>query len=82
MMEVVWLKEYTEGLKEVGRHNTQDSPPTTYQVLIKIKTSGDSLQHNPELGSFGRVKKKQGSLLLQAYPKPFPTKLRKNKSVF
>lgn len=56
-MEVVWLKESTEDLKEIGRHIAKDNPSAAYQVLIKIKASGDSLQHNPELGRLGRVTK-------------------------
>lgn len=56
-MEVVWLKESIEDLKEIGRHIKKDNASAAYQVLIKIKASGDSLQHNPELGRLGRVKK-------------------------
>ena len=56
-MEVVWLEESTKDLKEIGLHIAQDNPSAAYQVLITIKASGDSLQHNPELGRLGRVKK-------------------------
>ena len=57
MMEVVWLKESTEDLKEIGRHIEKDDPTAAYRVLIIIKASGDSLQRNPELGRPGRVNK-------------------------
>jgi toxin ParE1/3/4 len=56
-MEVFWLEESVEDLKEIGRHIKKDNPIAAYQVLIKIKATGDSLQHNPELGRLGRIKK-------------------------
>ncbi len=55
MMEVVWLKESTEDLKEIGRHIEKDDPIAAYRVQTIIKASGDSLQHHPELGRPGRV---------------------------
>ena len=70
-MEVVWLKESTEDLKEIGRHIEKDSPSAAYRVLIKIKISGDALQHNPELGRLGRVKKTR-ELIIAGLPYILP----------
>ena len=57
MMEVVWLKQSTEDLREIARYIEKDDPTAAYRVLIKIKASGDSLQHSPELGRPGRIDK-------------------------
>ena len=40
MMEVVWLKESIEDLKEIGRYIEKDDPTAAYRILIKIKASG------------------------------------------
>lgn len=79
MMEVVWLKEFTEDLKEIGRHIEKDDPTAAYGVLLKIKASGDSLQHNPELGRPGRVNKTR-ELVVAGYPYILPYYI-KNKQI-
>jgi len=56
-MEVVWLKEAIQDLKEIGQFIAEDDPAAAYRVLTKIHTSGNSLQHNPNLGRTGRVAK-------------------------
>jgi len=76
MMEVVWLKEATEDLKETGRFIEQDIPGTAYRILVKIKTSADSLQSNPELGRFGRVDKTR-ELVIAGLPYIIPYTIKK-----
>jgi plasmid stabilization system protein ParE len=76
MMEVVWLKEATEDLKEIGRYIAKDDPPAAYRTLIKIKACGDSLQHNPELGRLGRVKKTR-ELVVAGLPYILPYYIQK-----
>ncbi|MBT3183197.1 MAG: type II toxin-antitoxin system RelE/ParE family toxin [Nitrospina sp.] len=75
-MEVVWLKESTNDLKAIGRHIEKDNPVAAYQVLVKIKASGDSLQHNPELGRLGRVKKTR-ELIVADLPYILPYYIKK-----
>lgn len=79
MMEVVWLKEATEDLQEIGRFIEQDSPGTAYRILIKIKASADSLQNNPELGRSGRVEGTR-ELVISGLPYIIPYTI-KNKQV-
>ncbi|MFQ5444719.1 MAG: type II toxin-antitoxin system RelE/ParE family toxin [Nitrospinales bacterium] len=55
MMDVVWLEEAVH-LKEIGRYIAEDDAQAAYRTLTKIKASGDSLQHNPQMGRPGRVK--------------------------
>lgn len=56
-MEVLWLKEAIQDLKEIGQFIEADDPAAAYRVLTKIETSGNSLLHNPHLGRPGRVDK-------------------------
>jgi len=56
-MEVLWLKEAIQDLKEIGQFIVADDPAAAYRVLTKIETSGNSLLHNPHLGRPGRVDK-------------------------
>jgi toxin ParE1/3/4 len=76
-MEVVWLKESTDDLKEIGHHIEKDNPIAAYQVLVKIKASGDSLLHNPELGRVGRVKSTR-ELIVAGLPYILPYYIKKN----
>ena len=46
-MEILWLKEAIQDLKEIGRLIAEDDPAAVYRVLTKIETLGDSLLHNP-----------------------------------
>ncbi len=55
MMEVVWLEEALQDLKEIGRYIAEDDPVAAYRVLTKIEASTNSLQHHPQLGHSGRV---------------------------
>ena len=55
MMRVVCLEEAVHDLKEIGHYIAEDDPLAAYQTLVKLKASGESLQHNPELGRPGRV---------------------------
>ena len=57
MMEVVWLDEALQDLKEIGRYIAEDDPAAAYRVLTKIEASTNSLQHHPQLGHPGRVLK-------------------------
>jgi addiction module RelE/StbE family toxin len=57
MMEVVWLDEALQDLKEIGRYIAEDDPAAAYRVLTKIEASTNSLQHHPQLGHPGRVPK-------------------------
>jgi toxin ParE1/3/4 len=57
MMEVLWLEEAIQDLKEIGRFIAEDDPAAAYRVLTKIETSGHSLLQNPHLGRQGRVAK-------------------------
>ncbi len=57
MMEVVWLEEAFQDLKEIGRYIAEDDPAAAYRVLTKIEASTNSLQHHPQLGHLGRVPK-------------------------
>jgi len=56
-MEVVWLDEALQDLKEIGRYIAEDNPASAYRVLTKIEASTHSLQHHPQLGRPGRVSK-------------------------
>jgi plasmid stabilization system protein ParE len=56
-MEVLWLQEAIQDLKEIGQFIAADDPAAAYRVLTKIETSGNSLLHNPHLGRPGRVDK-------------------------
>ena len=76
-MEVVWLYESIEDLKEIGRHIGKDNPNAAYRVLIKIKATGDSLQKNPQLGHPGRVNKTR-ELLIAGLPYILPYYIKKN----
>jgi len=69
---VVWLEESIEDLKEIGRYIGEDDPAAAYRVLIKIKASGDSLEHSPELGRLGRVKKTR-ELIVAGLPYILPS---------
>jgi len=57
MMQVVWLEEAVNDLKEIGRFIAEDDSPAAYRVLTKIKACADSLPQNPQLGRPGRVGK-------------------------
>jgi len=57
MMEVVWLDEAVNDLREIGFYIAGDDPSAAYRVLAKIKASVDFLKQNPELGRPGRVRK-------------------------
>lgn len=57
MMEVIWLEEALQDLKEIGRYIAEDNPAAAYRVLTKIEASTNSLQHHPQLGRSGRVLK-------------------------
>ena len=57
MMEVVWLDEALQDLKEIGRYIAEDDLAAAYRVLTKIEASTNSLQHHPQLGHPGRVPK-------------------------
>ena len=57
MMEVTWLEEALQDLKEIGRYIAEDDPVAAYRVLIKIEAATQSLQYHPQLGHPGRVPK-------------------------
>ena len=57
MIEVVWLEEALQDLKEIGRYIAEDDPAAAYRVLTKIEAATQSLQHHPQLGHPGRVPK-------------------------
>lgn len=75
-MEVLWLEESIKDLKEIGFHIKKDNPAAAYRVLIKIKASGDSLEHNPELGRPGRVKNTR-ELIVAGLPYILPYYIKK-----
>ncbi len=75
-MEVVWLEESVEDLKEIGRHIEKDNPSAAYQILKKINATGDSLQQNPELGRSGRVKNTR-ELIVAGLPYIIPYYIKK-----
>ncbi|KMP12122.1 toxin Y4kP [Candidatus Nitromaritima sp. SCGC AAA799-C22] len=78
-MNVVWLEEAVEDLKEIGRYIAEDDPSAAHRVLTKIKASGDSLQHNPEMGRDGRVEKTR-ELVIPGLPYILPYYI-KNKQI-
>ena len=78
-MEVVWLKEATEDLKEIGLFIEQESPQTAYRILVKIKACVDSLKSNPELGRLGRVSRTR-ELVIAGLPYIIPYTI-KNKQI-
>ena len=57
MMEVTWLEEALQDLKEIGRYIAEDDPSAAYRVLTKIEAATQSLQHHPQLGHPARVPK-------------------------
>lgn len=75
-MEVVWLKEATEDLNQIGSHIAEDNPVMAYQVLVKIKTSADTLQDHPELGRPGRVAQTR-ELVIPGLPYILPYYIKK-----
>ena len=42
MMEVKWLKEALQDLKEIGRFIAQDDPAAAYRVLSKIEAAAQT----------------------------------------
>ena len=76
MMEVVWLDEAVNDLKEIGQYIAKDDPGAAYQVLTKIKASADSLEQNPELGRPGRVAKTR-ELIIAGIPFILPYCIKK-----
>ena len=76
MMEVVWLEEALDDLKEIGRYIAEDDPLAAWRTLIKIKTSADSLQQNPERGRLGRVEKTR-ELVIPRVPYIIPYYIKK-----
>ena len=56
-MEVTWLEEALQDLKEIGWYIAEDDPAAAYRVLTKIEASANSLQRHPQLGRPGRVPK-------------------------
>ena len=71
MMEVVWLEEALQDLKEIGRYIAKDDPAAAYRVLTKIEASTQSLQHHPQLGHPGRVSKTR-ELVVSSLPYIIP----------
>ena len=55
MKQVVWFHRATSSLEQIGDYIAQDNPQAAYQVVQKIRKTGDSLAQNPELGRVGRV---------------------------
>ena len=78
-MEVVWLEEATRDLKEIGRFIAKDDAAAAYRVLTKIKAAADSLQHNPQMGRPGRVKKTR-ELIIPGLPYILPYTIRNKQS--
>jgi toxin ParE1/3/4 len=76
MMEVVWLDDATQDLKEIGFFISKENPAAAYEVLAKIKASADSLELNPELGRVGRVKKTR-ELVIAGLPYIIPYTINK-----
>ncbi len=76
MMEVVWLDEAVNDLKEIGQYIAKDDPAAAYRVLTKIKASADSLEQNPELGRPGRVAKTR-ELIVAGIPYILPYTIKK-----
>lgn len=70
-MEVLWLKEAIQDLKEIGQFIAEDDSAAAYRVLTKIETSGNSLLHNPNLGRLGRVDKTR-ELIVSGLPYILP----------
>ncbi len=70
-MEVLWLQEAIQDLKEIGQFIAADDPAAAYRVLTKIETSGNSLLHNPHLGRPGRVDKTR-ELIVPSLPYILP----------
>jgi len=76
-MEVLWLKEAIQDLKEIGQFITADDSAAAYRVLTKIETSGNSLLYGTRLGRPGRVKLE--NLSCQACPISFPITSKVNR---
>ena len=55
MKQVVWFHRAVISLEKIGDYIAQDNPQAAYKVIQKIRTHGDSLAYNPELGRLGRV---------------------------
>jgi addiction module RelE/StbE family toxin len=76
MMEVVWLEEALQDLKEIGRSIAEDDPVAAYRVLTKIEASTNSLQHHPQLGHPGRVPKTR-ELVISGLPYIIPYHIKR-----
>ncbi|MEC4679436.1 MAG: type II toxin-antitoxin system RelE/ParE family toxin [Nitrospirota bacterium] len=75
MMEVKWLKEALQDLKEIGRFIAQDDPAAAYRVLSKIEAAALSLQQHPHQGRPGRVSKTR-ELVISGLPYILPYYLK------
>ena len=76
MMEVVWLDEALQDLKEIERYIAEDDPAAAYRVLTKIEASTSSLQRHPQLGHPGRVPKTR-ELVVPGLPYIIPYYIRR-----
>ncbi len=74
-MEVTWLEEALQDLKEIGRYIAEDDPAAAYRVLTKIEASANSLQRHPQLGRPGRVPKTR-ELVVPSLPYIIPYYLK------
>ena len=76
-MELVWLEEAVNDLKEMGQFIAMDNPVAAYEVLVRIKAAVDSLEQIPHLGRPGRVSNTR-ELVVAGLPYIVPYTIKKN----
>ncbi len=55
MMEVIWLKEAVEDLKQIARYISRENPQAAFRIVSRIKAAADNLLDMPLAGRHGRV---------------------------
>ena len=76
MMEVIWLDDALQDLREIGRTIAADDLAAAYRVLTKIEAAVDSLEYHSERGRAGRVPKAR-ELIIAGLPYILPCSLKK-----
>jgi toxin ParE1/3/4 len=54
-MNVLWFYKAAQDLEAIGRHIAEDNPAAAYEMVVRIRKAGDSLERYPESGRIGRV---------------------------
>ncbi|MGB0909647.1 MAG: type II toxin-antitoxin system RelE/ParE family toxin [Nitrospirales bacterium] len=75
-MEVIWLDDALQDLREIGLTIANDDPVAAYRVLTKIEAAANSLEHHPELGRTGRIAKTR-ELIIAGLPYILPYSIKK-----